>query len=73
MTRAIYVNFDYDDESRNWAFHCDDPAIVGGGATLEDAQARAGEALTQAVGGQWLIDLKPVRAKSKYHLAAIPA
>lgn len=46
----IPVHFQYDEESRNWAFRVDEPRIVGGGqATLEEARQAAAEAIAYAL------------------------
>jgi predicted RNase H-like HicB family nuclease len=48
----IPVHFQYDDESRNWAFRVDEPRIVGGGQeTLEEARQAAAEAIAYALDG----------------------
>ena len=71
MSKTIYVTFEYDAESRNYVYHCDDPNIVGGAATLEEAKQMAGEALGLILGGQWTLpdERKPVKAG--YQLAAV--
>ncbi len=49
----IPVHFQYDEESRNWAFRVDEPRIVGGGQeTLEEARLAAAEAIAYALEGQ---------------------
>jgi hypothetical protein len=49
----IPVHFQYDDESRNWAFRVEEPRIVGGGQeTLEEARAAAAEAIAYALEGR---------------------
>jgi predicted RNase H-like HicB family nuclease len=68
MTSMIYVNFTFDDESKNYVFFCDEPRIVGGAATLEEAQKMAGEALSLALGQKWTIH-EPKAVTAKYQLA----
>jgi predicted RNase H-like HicB family nuclease len=47
------VRFQYDEESRNWAFRVEDLRIVGGGQeTLEEARQAAAEAIAYALEGQ---------------------
>ena len=42
----IPVHFQFDEESQNWAFHVDEPRIVGRGqATLDEARQAAAEAI----------------------------
>jgi hypothetical protein len=49
----IAVHFQYDDESRNWAFRVDEPRIVGGGQeTLDEARVAAAEAIAYALEGE---------------------
>ncbi|HEY4028103.1 MAG TPA: hypothetical protein VGO86_16870 [Candidatus Dormibacteraeota bacterium] len=49
----IPVHFEYDEESRNWAFRVEDLRIVGGGQeTLEEARQAAAEAIAYALEGQ---------------------
>lgn len=49
----IPVHFQFDEESQNWAFHVDEPRIVGGGqATLDEARQAAAEAIAYALAGQ---------------------
>ena len=49
----IPVHFRFDEESQNWAFHVDEPRIVGGGqATLDEARQGAAEAIAYALEGQ---------------------
>jgi predicted RNase H-like HicB family nuclease len=49
----IPVHFQYDEESRNWAFRVDEPRIVGGGQdTLDEARQAAAEAIAYALEGQ---------------------
>jgi hypothetical protein len=49
----IPVHFQYDEESRNWAFRVDEPRIVGGGQeSLEEARQAAAEAIAYALEGQ---------------------
>lgn len=49
----IPVHFQFDEESQNWAFHVDQPRIVGGGqATLDGARRAAAEAIACALDGQ---------------------
>ena len=46
----IPVHFQYDDESRNWAFRVEEPRIVGGGQdTLDEARLAAAEAIAYAL------------------------
>ena len=53
----IPVHFQFDEESQNWAFHVDEPRIVGGGqATLDDARQAAAEAIAYALEGQPVLD-----------------
>jgi hypothetical protein len=48
----ILVHFQYDEESRNWAFRVEEPRIVGGGQeTLEEARQAAAEAIAYALEG----------------------
>ena len=48
----IPVHFQYDEESRNWAFRVDEPRIVGGGQdTLDEARLAAAEAIAYALEG----------------------
>jgi len=49
----IPVHFQYDEESRNWAFRVEEPRIVGGGQeTLDEARTAAAEAIAYALEGQ---------------------
>jgi hypothetical protein len=49
----IPVHFQYDDESRNWAFRVEEPRIVGGGQpTLDEARRAAAEAIAYALEGE---------------------
>ena len=51
----IPVHFQYDQESRNWAFRVEEPRIVGGGqGTLDEARVAAAEAIAYALEGQSL-------------------
>ena len=46
----VPVHFQYDEESRNWAFRVEEPRIVGGGQdTLEEARLAAAEAIAYAL------------------------
>ena len=48
----IPVNFQFDEESQDWAFHVDTPRIVGGGqTTLAEARQAAAEAIAYALEG----------------------
>ena len=48
----IPVHFQFDEESQNWAFHVDEPRIVGGGqATLDEARQAAAGAIAYALEG----------------------
>ena len=49
----IPVHFQYDEESRNWAFRVEEPRIVGGGQeTLDEARQAAAEAIAYALEGR---------------------